>query len=28
LILHRLTGVEKPSRILRLVGGKAIAATG
>jgi ATP-binding cassette subfamily C protein CydC len=28
LILHRLTGVERPSRILRLVGGKAIAATG
>jgi ATP-binding cassette subfamily C protein CydC len=28
LILHRLTGVERPSRILRLAGGKAIAATG
>ena len=28
LILHRLTGVERPHRILRLVGGKAIAATG
>jgi ATP-binding cassette subfamily C protein CydC len=28
LILHRLTGVERPSRILRLVGGKAIVATG
>ncbi|HWT07734.1 MAG TPA: ATP-binding cassette domain-containing protein, partial [Roseomonas sp.] len=28
LILHRLTGVERPSRILRLVGGRAIPATG
>ncbi|NBS44607.1 MAG: thiol reductant ABC exporter subunit CydC, partial [Acetobacteraceae bacterium] len=28
LILHRLTGVERPSRILRLAAGKAIAATG
>jgi ATP-binding cassette subfamily C protein CydC len=28
LILHRLTGVERPSRILRLLGGKAIVATG
>ena len=28
LILHRLTGVERPNRILRLVGGRAIPATG
>lgn len=28
LILHRLIGVERPSRILRLVGGRAIPATG
>ncbi|WP_198376494.1 ATP-binding cassette domain-containing protein, partial [Neoroseomonas rubea] len=28
LILHHLTGVERPSRILRLVGGRAIAAAG
>ena len=28
LILHRLTGVERPSRILRLVGGRAIPAAG
>jgi ATP-binding cassette subfamily C protein CydC len=28
LILHRLMGVERPSRILRLVGGRAIPATG
>lgn len=28
LIAHRLMGVERPSRILRLVGGRAIPATG
>jgi ATP-binding cassette subfamily C protein CydC len=28
LILHRLLGVERPTRILRLVGGRAIPATG
>jgi ATP-binding cassette subfamily C protein CydC len=28
LILHRLIGVERPSRILRLVAGRAIPATG
>ncbi|MBW6396545.1 thiol reductant ABC exporter subunit CydC [Roseomonas sp. HJA6] len=28
LILHRLIGVERPTRILRLVGGRAIPATG
>ncbi|MBP0465477.1 thiol reductant ABC exporter subunit CydC [Roseomonas sp. PWR1] len=28
LILHHLTGVERPSRILRLVGGRAIPAAG
>lgn len=28
LILHRLTGLERPSRILRLIGGRAIPATG
>jgi ATP-binding cassette subfamily C protein CydC len=28
LILHHLTGVERPSRILRLIGGRAIAAAG
>jgi ATP-binding cassette subfamily C protein CydC len=28
LIVHGLTGVERPTRILRLVGGRAIAATG
>jgi ATP-binding cassette subfamily C protein CydC len=28
LLLHGLTGVERPTRILRLVGGRAVAATG
>jgi ATP-binding cassette subfamily C protein CydC len=28
LILHHLTGVERPSRILRLIGGRAIPAAG
>jgi ATP-binding cassette subfamily C protein CydC len=28
LVLHRLIGVERPGRILRLVAGRAIAATG
>ncbi|MBB5689580.1 ATP-binding cassette subfamily C protein CydC [Roseomonas alkaliterrae] len=28
LILHRLLGVERPTRILRLIGGRAIPATG
>jgi len=28
LILHHLTGVERPGRILRLIGGRAIAAAG
>ncbi len=28
LIVHRLTGVERPSRILRLIGGRAIPAAG
>ena len=28
LILHHLTGVERPTRILRLIGGRAIPATG
>lgn len=28
LIVHRLTGVEHPTRILRLIGGRAIHATG
>jgi len=28
LIVHRLTGMERPGRILRLIGGRAIAAAG
>jgi len=28
LITHRLVGVERPTRILRLVGGQAMPATG
>ena len=28
LILHHLIGVERPTRILRLAGGRAIPATG
>jgi ATP-binding cassette subfamily C protein CydC len=28
LIVHRLIGVERPTRILRLVGGKALTAMG
>ena len=28
LITHRLVGVERPTRILRLAGGQAIPATG
>ncbi|MCX7684653.1 MAG: thiol reductant ABC exporter subunit CydC [Acetobacteraceae bacterium] len=28
LLLHGLTGVERPTRILRLIGGKAVAAAG
>jgi ATP-binding cassette subfamily C protein CydC len=28
LIVHRLTGVERPTRILRLVGGRALTAMG
>jgi ATP-binding cassette subfamily C protein CydC len=28
LIVHRLIGVERPTRILRLAGGRALAAMG
>jgi hypothetical protein len=28
LILHALSGAERPTRILRLIGGRAVAATG
>ena len=28
LITHRLTGVERPTRILRLAGGRALPAAG